>query len=290
MRKDPFKRQVMHDMGNRTDDDQALGWHSAMSVKMVHPTDAVHWVANGKFDFEPIERVREWWHINELFDMATYAREEGRLELAQELIRTAIIDGRLRMAFVSRSERQEAWTGALENRRLEFIPTSELAGYTLDFSEDSPHDVDLWPADEGDDVDYKRHHTLRDVLFFWNEVAALLPWPTDPEKSTPSAPAPTPSLPATSGPFRQTPSAVQSSGRRGRRPRCYGAPIATFLARMVDLGLEEAARQKDETLGQWLIEEFEKADGREPPDLRNASADARSALQAWIAALAQKPE
>lgn len=69
---------------------------------------------------------------------------------------------------------------------------------------------------------------------------------------------------------------------RGRRARPYGAPIAAFLARTEREGLEKSAAQKDAALADWLLEEF-RAQGISEPDPRNAAADARGALNTWIA-------
>jgi len=76
------------------------------------------------------------------------------------------------------------------------------------------------------------------------------------------------------------PAVDETSDTRGRRPKLHGAPLANFLSRIAREGIESAAGEKDETLGAWLQDEY-RAASQPPPNLRNASRDARSALEAW---------
>lgn len=74
---------------------------------------------------------------------------------------------------------------------------------------------------------------------------------------------------------------------RGRAPRLSGGAIASFIARAMREGLESASNEKNETLGRWLLEEFEALGQNDKPSLTNAAKDARAALDVWISSTAK---
>jgi len=205
-------------------------------------------------------------------------REAGRFDLATELVEHAIETGRLRCAFVVRSEHQPTWGGTVLPR-LEVIPAEEFIGKEVSHSWDDGFSLDVYRAGADDDDESA---IVEGFYLFWDEVALLRPSRNadDRDEAEPDPPV------SYIGRLRPEP-IVQQANRRGRRPRRYGAPIAAFLARAASHGLHEAAAEKDEELGRWLLEEFERQGDGSPPDLRNASADARGALTVWIKAVAQ---
>ncbi len=280
MIRDGIKRTTLADAGADLGIPREL-----FDVKLVDPYHAIQWLASGRFYSQPVEPVRSWTTCLPGEDEPEMYREAGRQEMAEEIVTNAIATGKLRCAFVEESAHQKPWIG-IKLPRLDIIEPAALEGTEVSHSWDDGFTLQIVRAsdttvEEEDDILF-----LNGFLFFWDEVCKLSPRALGRVEiaENAEAPAPSPSLQL----VRSAP-AKSDSGRRGRRPRHYGGPIAAFLARAVSYGIDNAAREKDEVLGRWLIEEFQRVGDAAPPDIRNASADARGAIQTWVSAVTQNP-
>lgn len=278
MRRYEFKKDLLIDLGRPSETD-VQDW---FNIKLIHPYDAIQWIATGRFHSQPVDPVRMWCHFADSSEDFAIGAEAGRVDLATDIVIGSIATGRLRCAFVGRSEFQDDWSGAPRQPKLEVVSPEVFLGNRVELQEEEGFGLII--TDPNDTEDDEKYISIEGFLFFWDEVEVLRP--AGPSQPASEAPISSPSSSATLLP-RSPLNQSRQAGSRGRRARHYGGPIARFLARTQKMGLEDAAKEKDETLGRWLIEEFEACGETQLPNLRNAAADARGALAAWISALAQ---
>lgn len=281
IKKDNLKRLVIADMGDPETDSQ---WN----LRLIHPHDAIAWVASGRlYSPPPVPAVQPWHCFMDGYGDWKFEREAGKLDLATEFVADAVSSGKLRFFFVNRSLHQRQFREDIILPKLEVISPEEIEGASVSFSSDDGYAIFLsWPG-KGEDEDGE-YVNLEDFFFLWDEVKTLRPGGHTEHDQEELDEIANPAQQPWSVIERSAPDpALSQVSRRGRKPRHYGGPIARFLARAVSGGLETAAEEKDETLGRWLLEEFAKQGEQKLPDLRNASSDARGALNAWMAAMAQ---
>ncbi|MBB4858285.1 hypothetical protein HNO88_001604 [Novosphingobium chloroacetimidivorans] len=266
--------------------------------KLVHPQDAVLWIATGRFYSGPEFPVRSWWQFCD-YDASEMEREEGRLELAEEMLGHAIETGRIRIAQVDNLGTRVEGLNFRANR-LVALDFEKLSNWRFHLSSDDglalyltppKEDGSPWSEEWDDDADY---FVLEEFLLFWEDLSCLRKH-TRPLSITVSDSSlqslRRANLTSETAVGRSMPPQAQTmSERRGRRPHPNGAAIARFLHRVIAFGIEAATAEKNEELGRWLLEEYNHVVPGKGPSLRNASSDARDALDAWIAGMAQKSE
>lgn len=280
--------EVLADLGSEVAD-------SLWDLKLIHPHDAILWVATGRFVDQPVPPVQPWHCFREGHDDWRIDRDAGRIELAEELVKYAIESRRLRFVFVVDSEQQPHWRGDVKLSRLIGLAPEELVGNSIIFSADDGYTINIIATElaEDDSDEFYRHRVeLEGFYLVWDEVAALRP-----DKATVKfdASSALDESDAISGGVATLPAHESTRparrARRAYRTRDYGAPIATFLARALEQGIEDLlVKEKDETLGRWLVDIFVELGCSDPPHLDNAKRDAKSALNAWLSAMAQRGE
>lgn len=237
-----------------------------LDLKLIKPWDAITWVAHGThYPARPDPLLPWYMGAENYFNDDANARASGREEMAMEILLSAIEQGRVRCVFA------EKWgldDSPMTKTVLTIIPADEMRKWQVEVE---GFDFDFRPVGQPENEHWS--FAAYQTLFFWSEIHALRPAEILPDTS--------PALEVL--PFSAPPQVRREAESRGRRPKQYGAPIAAFIARCAKSGLAEALREKNETLGQWLIEEFQ-ARQIPPPNLRNAAADARGALEAWRSA------
>jgi hypothetical protein len=213
-------------------------------------------------------------------DLASEAySQEGRANLAEEIIAAAIETGALRCAIVGNSAKDVNPWESFKDYRLSIVDPEFIASaYSISSGwEDGEYQVTV-----GVNEDDSRSVWISGIWFFWDELLKLRP-----DKRQGNAPGQvSQELPVASPPSQ---SAIhkrpggQSSGPmqrgRGRPAGKNGEPIAAFVLRVQAEGYQSLQGLSDDALGEMLKEEYFRL-GLNLPESTNAARDARGVMRA----------
>lgn len=244
---------------------------------LIDPDEAINWIANGAFG--DILGPRRWMEIagDQLEELGS--RLQARSELAEEMVMTAIQDGRIRCVIVSSD---------LEGHsRLSYVDPEEFKGKELYHEWNDRLSIQICvDVDDDDPIEFNS------FWFFWDEVSAFAPRRPD-GGGHHSIPASIPSVSSATPPASQQfgdraisivhSHSSESSKRRGRgRPAGKnGEPIAMFVLRVQAEGIDKLDPLADDALGAMLKEEYVRL-GLNVPENSNAARDARGVIRALM--------
>lgn len=243
------------------------------SPKLIDPSEAINWIANGTFG--DVLGPRPWMELagDSLDDLVS--RESGRAELAEELVVAAIETGRLRCVSIV--------TDQAGHPRVTYVDPQEFVGKEVYHEWDDGLTLQI-----SSDIDDDNPMEIGKFWFLWDEIVSFAP-------RRPGGGAPpinttfVPSPGAVEGGIpipRPAVASVQPSSEgnqrgRGRPAGKNGEPIAMFVLRMQQEGIDQLKDVSDEALGAMLKEEYFRL-SLKVPETTNAARDARGAMRALV--------
>lgn len=247
---------------------------------LIDPHEAIKWIATGKLSdaLGPLS----WRDVAQDTLASGFERAEGRYELAEEIVISSVLGGRVRCAFVTEDQK------ALP--RLSYVDPSIFEHPEISHGWDEGLYFQL---SENTDDD-ARFITIEKFWFFWSDILALTPRRTSDDTEVtelpddilrPAAVSAGPQI--IEGPSRQIAIThdqsrdVHSRRGRGRPAGKNGEPIAMFVLRVQAEGVEAADKLTDDALGAMLREEYGRL-GLNVPETTNAARDARGVLRALV--------
>lgn len=247
---------------------------------LIDPHEAIKWIATGKLS-DALGPLR-WTDVVEDTLSSGFERAEGRYELAEEIVVSAVMSGRVRCAFVTEDQKGLP--------RLSYVDPNIFEQPDISHGWDEGLYLQLFESSEDD----ARHITIEKFWFFWSDILALAPRRASDDAEPSDLPSDTLRPPLggagpqlVEGPSRQIaiahdPSRDTHSRRgRGRPAGKNGEPIAMFVLRVQAEGVEAVNAYTDDALGAMLKEEYDRL--RLPaPENTNAARDARGVLRALV--------
>ena len=247
---------------------------------LIDPHEAIKWIATGKLS-DALGPLR-WTDVVEDTLSSVFERAGGRYELAEEIVISSVMSGRVRCAFVT--EDREALP------RLAYVDPKIFEHPDFSHGWDEGLYFQIFESSDDD----AKHITIEKFWFFWDDIIALAPRRSsdDVEPSELPSDALRPPLAGAGpqrveGPSRQIAIAHDQSrdthNRRGRgRPAGKnGEPIAMFVLRVQAEGVESVNDLTDDALGAMLKEEYDRLH-LPAPENTNAARDARGVLRALV--------
>lgn len=244
-------------------------------MKVVHPIDAIQFIATGQFYSQPVNPVRDWYMCAEGEDDWLLERVSGRIDLAAEILTHAIEAGRLRCVFVVKTNNSRR-PGEPDCMRLEVIAPDQLEGAEVTHSWDDGFSLCVVRKDES--ASESEHvEWVENFLLFWDEVARISPHRLD--ESTEAEYAPPPPRPVTYqhafGEGRGLTSPSRNLGRPTKAPAAHAA-LALKLASESDADL---AAYKVETAAVELQALLKDRGAAGEPHIDNCTKAARLILR-----------
>lgn len=245
---------------------------------LIDPQEAINWIANGTIG--DVLGPRRWTALvgAELTELVT--RTDARFELAEEMVVSAILSGRIRCV--------NADTDVEGHPRLSYIDPGEFDGKEIYHEWDEGLSFQI--GSDSDDEDLVQFDKF---WFFWDEITIFVPRrPDDSGRYDPPVGSSAGIAPATPVALLHAPDRIppivqshmsESSKRRGRgRPAGKnGEPIAMFVLRAQAEGIDNLEPLADDALGAMLKEEYVRL-GLNVPENSNAARDARGVIRALV--------
>lgn len=251
---------------------------------LIDPHEAVTWVGSGKLSdsLGPLK----WRECSPDELSSTFDRGQGRYELAEELVIAAVMQGRVRCAYVRDAEDSAPI--------LSYVDPAIFKGFDVSHGWDESLYFQITENSEENSDDHVNEVLIEKFWFFWSEIAQLVPGRSPINNEASDIPSNVTDVPF--GSVRsESPSATpmgtatahdddrDAPNKRGRgRPAGKnGEPIAMFVMRVQAEGVDTLDALTDEALGAMLREEYVRL-GLTAPESTNAKRDARGVLRALV--------
>jgi len=246
---------------------------------LIDPNEAITLIGTGTLS--GTVGLQKWTAVAEKA-LLGFERAAGRWDLAEELVISSVRNGRVRCAYATRAQNGSP--------RLSYVDPAVFNGRAMFHGWDDGLWFELFGGP--DDVD---HYHIEKFWFFWEDILALVPRrepPDDaefeqipdellnyPVESTSSEPP--------EGLWRKLAAKGDTSRNppnkrgRGREAGKNGEPMAMFVLRVQEEGIEKLNELSGSALGAMLEEEYERL-GLPRPNHTNAARDARGVLRALV--------
>jgi hypothetical protein len=252
---------------------------------LIHPEDAAEIIAFGGY-----RRRRHpamvWDNLTPgHYAEMTFSEDEGRMELARDIIGDAIEDGRLRCAFVREGAALPYPHQTYKSSILLVVPPDELLPLNPVMSWEDGSCVSF--GEDGDEGSFD------EFFLFWDELVGLRPViaedfaeSTGIELLSPVSATQQPGHTSSSAASPGDPGYQRTRSNRGKPAKPYGKAIAKVLVRAAAFGIDAAAAQGNKVVGEWLREAYAELHVDLLPKVADAGRDAKAAILALQAIMA----